>query len=238
MRLGGLLAGAAAVLVWYLSPELAWPARAWLAVLLGPLPVLMIAQARQLGDLAELPRRDAYLSSMASLWLLAGLTVAAARFGGIDRAAMGFVPVSAGAFLGWTAGLTAGGVAVLFAFRALGMQDGMVVRQLMPETPRERATFVALSITAGITEETVFRGFVLHALLLAAGSWPIALLLSSGVFGVVHAYQQPAGALRAALLGGLLAIPLLMGGSIYTAMAAHALIDVLSGLWLARYLLR
>jgi uncharacterized protein len=238
MKLGGALAGAAAVLVWLLSPELAWPARAWLALLLGPLPALMIAQARMLGDIAELPRRDVYLSSIASLWLLAGLTVAAARFGGMGPAELGFTPVTPVAFLAWTAALTAGGVAVLFAFRALGLRDGVVVRQLMPETAGERGLFVVLSITAGITEEIVFRGFVLHALLVAAGSWPLALLLSSGVFGVVHAYQQPVGALRAALLGALLAVPLLAGGSIYPAIAAHALIDVLSGLWLARYLLR
>jgi uncharacterized protein len=112
------------------------------------------------------------------------------------------------------------------------------VRELMPSSPREKGLFVALSLTAGITEEIVFRGFVLYALLLATASLPLAVLLSSGVFGMVHAYQHPIGVLRAALLGALLAVPVLVHGSIYPAIAAHVLIDLLSGLWLARYLLR
>jgi hypothetical protein len=36
----------------------------------------------------------------------------------------------------------------------------------------------------------------------------------------------------------MLALPLLIDGSILPAILAHALIDLLSGLWLARYLLR
>jgi membrane protease YdiL (CAAX protease family) len=66
----------------------------------------------------------------------------------------------------------------------------------------------------------------------------LAVIVSSGAFGVAHAYQQPAGELRAALLGLVLAVPLLTTGSILPAIAAHIAIDLLSGLWLARYLLR
>jgi membrane protease YdiL (CAAX protease family) len=72
----------------------------------------------------------------------------------------------------------------------------------------------------------------------ATGSIAIALLLSSGAFGVAHAYQRPAGALRATLIGLVLAVPLVIDGSIVPAIIAHAAIDILSGLWLARYLLR
>ena len=82
------------------------------------------------------------------------------------------------------------------------------------------------------------RGFLLYALHVATGSAVLAVVLSSGAFAVVHAYQQPLGALRAGLLGAILAVPLLLGHPIYAPILAHAAIDILSGLWLARYLLR
>jgi uncharacterized protein len=238
VRFGAAIAGAAALLVWFLSPELAWPARAWLALLLVPLPALLVAQARQLAELEALPRRAAYLSSMASLWLLAAVTVAAVYLSNATMADIGFVSLPLHSFAIWTGALTVAGIGIMFIFRYAGFREGTMVRELMPVSRQERGLFVALSLTAGITEEIVFRGFLLYALLLATASLPLAVLLSSGVFGMVHAYQHPVGVLRAALLGALLAVPLLVEGSIYPAIAAHALIDVLAGLWLARYLLR
>lgn len=238
MRTGVLLAAAAAVMVWIQAPELPVPARVWLAVLLAVLPVLMVLQARQLDTLAELPRRAAYTSSMASLWGLAALTAAVAWASGLGATELGLAAVPLRALVAWTVLLTAAGVAIVVGFRLAGFREATLVRDLIPVTGAEKATFVALSATAGITEEFVFRGFLIHALLAATGSVPLALLLSSGAFGVVHAYQQPVGALRATLLGALLALPLLVSGSIYPAILAHVLIDLIAGLWLARYLLR
>jgi uncharacterized protein len=236
--LAGALAGTAAVLVWLQSPELSWPARAWLAMLLGPLPVLTIMQAQQIATLDELPRRAAYISSMLSLWVLAALTMIAAALGGVAPAQLGLNALPLWQTAGWTVLLTAAGVAVLFAFRLAGVREAPLIRELMPQAPGDRVFFAGLSMTAGITEEVVFRGFLIYALSLATGSVILALLLSSGVFGVVHAYQRPAGVLRAALLGALLAAPLLVHGSIYPAILAHAALDLLAGFWLARHLLR
>jgi uncharacterized protein len=238
VRVGAALAGTIAVLVWLLSPELPWAARAWLAFLLAVLPALMIAQARQLAVLGDLPRRAAYYSSIASLWVLALLTFSASRLSGLGAADLGLTSTSAGSFLAWAAALTAAGVAVLFAFRFAGFREGPMVRELMPQDGADRLLFVGLSVTAGITEEFIFRGFLLYALVQATGSLPLAIFVGSAAFGVVHAYQHPVGALRAGLLGAILAAPLLLEGTLYPAIAAHALIDILSGLWLARYLLR
>jgi uncharacterized protein len=237
-RTVGLLAAATAALVWLLSGALAWPARAWMAVLLVPLPALMILQAGQIAELGELPRRAAYVSSMISLWVLAVLTAAAALFSGFTPADLGLTLLPPALMAGWTVLLVGAGVAVLFAFRLAGFREGPIVRELLPARRGDGAWFTGLSITAGVTEEIIFRGFLIHALRLATGSTALAVLLSSGAFGVVHAYQQPAGAGRAALLGALLSLPLLIHGSIYPAILAHALLDILSGFWLARYLLR
>jgi uncharacterized protein len=238
VRLGAALAGAAAVLVWVLSPELPWPARAWLSFLLTVLPALMVAQAQQLAGVEALPRRAAYHSSIISLWVLALLTAVVVRLSHLAPAELGFVRVAPLPLLAWSGALTAAGVAVLFAFRFAGFREGPMVRELMPQGTTDRMLFIALSITAGVTEEFIFRGFVLFTLMQATASIPLALLLSSAAFGVVHAYQHPVGALRAGLLGAVLAGSLLLTGSIFPAIIAHALIDILAGLWLARYLLR
>jgi membrane protease YdiL (CAAX protease family) len=58
------------------------------------------------------------------------------------------------------------------------------------------------------------------------------------VFGIMHAYQDVGGAARAAILGAVLAVPVVLTGSIVPAMVAHAAIDLTSGLLLARWLLR
>jgi uncharacterized protein len=229
---------ATAALVWFNSPALQWAARLWTTLLLAALPALMLVQAQQLRDLEVLPRQAAYISSIISLWLLAAVTLIVSSIAGIPFTALGFAATPLTPFLLWTGALTAAGVGMVLIFHASGFRDSELVRQLIPVTGTDRALFLGVSITAGVCEEIVFRGFLLHVLLLATGSLPLALLLSSGVFGVVHAYQQPLGALRAALLGAMLALPLLLTGSIYPAIVAHILIDVLSGFWLSRHLLR
>lgn len=228
----------ASALAWSQLPELHALARAWTVILLVPLPALMIVEARRLLELETIPRRQAYLSSIISLWLLALATLAVQVFSGMggpsDLRAMLVLDVRGAA---WAAAATAAGIAVLFAFRAAGLREAPLMHQLLPQTRRERALFVGVSLTAGICEEFIYRGFLLSALQYST-PLPVALVLSSGAFGVAHAYQQPLGAVRAALLGALLAVPVLVTGSLLPSMLAHALIDILSGLWLARYLLR
>jgi uncharacterized protein len=233
-----VLSALAGALAWLLSPELHWAPRLWQAVLLAPLPALMVVQARQLAGLEDLPRRAAYASSIFSLWLLAAATGVVAFVGGIDAVDLGLAATSVTHMAGWTVLLTVAGVAVLFAFRFAGVRETPLTEQLLPVDGGDRAWFAGVSITAGITEEIIFRGFLMYTLTLSTGSAWMALALSSGVFGVVHAYQKPAGALRAGLLGAVLAVPLLVDGTILPSILAHALIDLLSGLWLARYLLR
>lgn len=229
---------ATSAVAWLQSPELPTAARVWTVTLLIPLPFLMVLQARQLAELTALPRRAAYISSIVSLWILALITVLVVRTSAFTGRAIGFFapPVAATAL--WTVALTVAGIAMLFLFRAAGVREAPVLHELLPQTRSDRALFAVLSISAGVCEEIAFRGFLLHALDAATGSAALALLLSSGAFAVVHAYQQPLGALRAGLLGALLAVPLLVGQPIYAPILAHVFIDLLSGLWLARYLLR
>jgi membrane protease YdiL (CAAX protease family) len=234
-----VLLAAAAVLVWVQLGGSPWAARAWTVILLVPLPALLIAEGRRLGELERLPRTQAYASSIASLWILAAVTLAAAWASGYGASELGLArdgDIGRVAIL--AAAATTAGIAILFGFRLAGVKEPAIVRELMPVTRPERVLFGVVSVSAGICEEIVYRGFLIHVLHGATGSIILAVIVSSGAFGVAHAYQQPAGALRAALLGLVLAVPLLTTGSILPAIAAHIAIDLLSGLWLARYLLR
>jgi uncharacterized protein len=99
---------------------------------------------------------------------------------------------------------------------------------LLPRTRRDFQYFVALSITAGIVEEILYRGFALSYLQAYVPLWA-AVLVSSAAFGLGHSYQGVAGALRTGLAGLAFAILYVVTGSIWLPIAAHIAVDVLQG---------
>jgi uncharacterized protein len=230
---------AAAALVWITAPELPWPARTLTAFLLGPAPVGFMLQA-QLTETLPQPflRLPIYAGSLLVLWTLGGLSFVVALASGFSLGDIGLAPIHLAQFVPWTAAMMAAGAAVVVAFRAAGLRESPIMRDLIPHTPSEKVGFALLSVSAGICEEVAFRGLLLAALTIATGSPFTALAVSSIVFGVMHSHQNPGGAARAAVLGAVLAVPLLVTGSLLPSIAAHALIDLAGGLWLHRWLLR
>lgn len=201
-----------------------------LAVLLVLLPLLAVLQARMLRDL-RIERMGAYASSALTLLALGGgAWMVGSRSGG--AAALGLAPVPMPELAAWTAVLVAAGLVVTGIFRMagprLGLRDSRIVRELLPRTGVERATFTGLSLTAGLGEELAYRGYVIPVLAGVVGT-PFAAAVSSVVFGVLHVYQGPLGMVRSASLGALLAWGFLASGSLWPAAAAHAILDVLLG---------
>lgn len=235
-RLLALAAAAAAGwVVWSAAAELAGPARAMVTFLLAVLPLLVMGQAAMADEVPEegISRRLMYRTSSVALWVLALATVGAALAGGFTVEELGLTVPGPLSFLGWTAAATALGVGGLFLARAMGVRERQLLRWLLPRTGGERLEFAGVALTAGITEELVFRGFLIPALALATSSWAAAALVSSALFGYVHGYQGPGGAVRAGVLGLVLALPFLATGSLLPSMAAHTLIDLAGGIWLA-----
>lgn len=233
------LATVSTALVWVAAEELRWPARALTCFLLVPLPALLLLQLRQLPDLSTLPRLPIYASSAIAQWVLAALTAALAWASGISRYSLGLAPPADwGTQLLWALAITVAALAINLAGHRLGARESVVLAHLLPRTRAEKAGFLGLSITAGLCEELVFRGFLVTALYTAAGSLSIALLVSAVAFGVVHAYQEPRGVARAAVLGLLLSIPFVTTGSLAASIMAHTAIDIIGGLWLGPRLLR
>ena len=98
----------------------------------------------------------------------------------------------------------------------------------LPRTERDYRYFALLSVTAGIVEEIVYRGFLLWYLSLQLPLWA-AVLVSSVIFGVGHSYQGPAAAMRTGLVGLAFAILYVVSGSIWLPILAHAAVDLLQG---------
>ncbi len=97
----------------------------------------------------------------------------------------------------------------------------------LPHTLSERRWWVLVSVTAGVTEEWIFRGYVLHALHHSVGSsLTVAMVLSSALFGLGHLYQGWRGASAAGVLGFAFAMLAVLTGGLLVPMLVHTLIDL------------
>lgn len=135
-------------------------------------------------------------------------------------------------------GLTAGMLIAIFLPAALAMwsekiraKAGKAVKKLvflLPSTGEERRWWWLVCITAGICEEVVYRGFLLHYLHVLpfhlSLTW--ALVGSSVIFGIGHLYQGLAGAVQTALIGFVLGAIFLMTGNLGVPIVVHALLDL------------
>ncbi len=209
-----------------------------LAVLLVVVPAFSIAQLPLIED-GVIDRLPAYWGSIATLWLLGtGCWLVGTRAGG--AAAVGLVAIGPGELLTWTAALTVAALAIVYLFHgiaaATGAADSPLLRQLLPRTGRERGVFAILSVAAGLGEELAYRGYAIYALAPVTGLAQAAVV-TSAAFGVVHAYQGVLGVLRTGLMGGVLAWGFLASGSLWPAIVAHTLVDLLAGIVLGERLL-
>lgn len=99
---------------------------------------------------------------------------------------------------------------------------------ILPMTSEERAWFALVSVTAGICEEVLYRGFLIRYL--SNGPWHfglwIALAIACLSFGLAHGYQGISGIIGTGLLGAVLAVIFLCTGSLWLPMALHAILDL------------
>jgi membrane protease YdiL (CAAX protease family) len=111
------------------------------------------------------------------------------------------------------------------------------------------AIALGIGISAGICEETVFRGFVMGQARDGGAHWPVQIILSALLFGLAHVgwggmsghvqIAQVVGAASAtAILGLMMGAAYLAGGrSLTPAILAHGVIDILIEPWLLLFAL-
>jgi len=99
---------------------------------------------------------------------------------------------------------------------------------IAPQSTKEKRVFALLAITAGICEEILFRGLLMAALAEVAGTWP-AVVLSTAIFGLGHAYQGWKGIGKTAAAGLVMALLAVGSGSLFVPILLHAVGDLTSG---------
>jgi len=235
---GGVLLALSMQLSLYFLTEVQLADSILLALLLVGMPALAIAQLPLIKE-AFIERVPAYWSSIGTLCALGVITclVGMRREG---PRAIGLEWISTDRLVIWTLVLTVAGLVVSFAFRnigiSLGLKESRMLRALLPETGKERGIFVLLSVAAGLGEEIAYRGYAIPVLTPVTGVAG-AVLITSLVFGVMHAYQSALGIVRTMTMGVILAWGFLMSGSLLPCILAHTFIDIIAGIAIAQQLM-
>ena len=99
---------------------------------------------------------------------------------------------------------------------------------LMPSSSREKALYGAVAISAGITEEILYRGFLTYVLVTsfpAMGLW-LSIVVTACLFGLGHQYQGLSGMLRTFVLGLIMSLIYVATGTVLLCIIIHLLIDL------------
>ncbi|MGI8771757.1 MAG: CPBP family intramembrane glutamic endopeptidase [Acidobacteriaceae bacterium] len=110
-----------------------------------------------------------------------------------------------------------------------------IVSHLAPTSGLEVVLWIAMSITAGMVEEFIFRGYLQQQFgVLTRNAWA-GLICSALMFGVAHGYEGLPGMLLITVYGGLFGVLARIRGNLRPGMMAHAWHDAVSGLALAYF---
>lgn len=161
----------------------------------------------------------------------------------LDFASIGFtIPENIEKFYGMFIGFIIGVTFLVFILMKLPFYKKRTEKQvesidyLLPTTKIERKWSIFVAITAGICEEIIYRGFVIHYL----SSLPLdlekihLLILSAIIFGFAHIYQGWKGFLFTGLIGFVFARIYLETGSLLFPIILHIIIDMRSFLFIKK----
>lgn len=109
------------------------------------------------------------------------------------------------------------------------------LRAMLPSSTRDSRWFMALSVTAGICEEVIYRGFLMAYF--AELGVVLAVIASSIIFGLGHLYQGVRGFVKISVIGLVAAGLFVLTGSLWAPIVLHIVLDVTSGLLARRVLL-
>lgn len=180
-------------------------------------------------------RRRYYNEILLLEWGLVGLVFGALWLRGGAIAEIGLratvlEPILVGPLIGVGVGLLLPILLIPFSRKLrAGMKGQMAsVEALMPVTAAESWQFAAVSVTAGVCEEILFRGLLIGfgATLAPAVPVPLLVLGSSIIFGLAHLYQGWKGVIGTGALGALLGALYVYTDSLVLPILLHALIDL------------
>lgn len=106
---------------------------------------------------------------------------------------------------------------------------------MLPRRRREKFWFTIVSITAGIGEEIVYRGFLSYLLfdLFPTAPFYAILIITGLIFGAAHCYQGFGGIIKTGLLGVMFTSLYLASGSLLPGILLHFISDFSSNFLLS-----
>lgn len=115
--------------------------------------------------------------------------------------------------------------------RWLGIGHAASIQTLLPQRALEILLWIGVSMSVGVCEELVFRGYFQRQFHAYSHSLWVAWLLQALLFGISHGYQGIEACVRIAVYGALFGLLALWRGSLRPGMMAHAWSDTLSGIF-------
>jgi membrane protease YdiL (CAAX protease family) len=112
-----------------------------------------------------------------------------------------------------------------------GPEHTASIQASLPRRAVEILLWVGVSISAGICEEVVFRGYFQRQFEVFTRSKWIALVLQAALFGITHGYQGVEACMKIAIFGALYGLLAFWRGSLRPGMIAHSGSDILSGIF-------
>ena len=117
---------------------------------------------------------------------------------------------------------------VAYAVGAKGMTQA--ARILAPQNYLESILWIALSVTAGICEETIFRGYLQRQFVAWTHSASLGVILSAVLFGAGHVYQGGKATIVIGVYGLMFGILAEVRQNLRPGMMTHGWHDAITGL--------
>lgn len=215
-----------------------WHAGLLILLLVG-VSALSTRQAHRQGMSAHHAER--YLVGMAFEWVMLLLVwwglrmrrVSLAEIIGFRRGPRAFAEDLAAAAIFWImAMIVLAAIGILLKLLHFSSPQ-RTLAALAPGTPLEMLLWIALSLSAGFCEETLFRGYFFRQFASAGHRIWIGVVISSLLFGIGHGYEGAAGMIAIAAFGALFCALALARNSLRPGMIAHAWHDIFTGVALA-----
>ena len=210
------------------------------ALVLAALAGLAAWSALQHGLLATGSRAKSYLVTIACEWLLFGLAAWGVRLGGVSISS-----VIGGRWSTPKLFLRDLGIGALFLVSSNVVLAGLSavlhpgpnanIARMLPHGRIEIALWVFVSLSAGICEEFVTRGYLQQQLGGILKSVTAGLLAQGIIFGAAHAYQGPKLMFTITVLGCMMGWLAQWRQSLRPGMLSHFLQDAIGGIVLGRH---
>ena len=179
------------------------------------------------------------------LWITGMLSVACWLLSGRGLGELGFQET----IPGWRSWVAWGGLALSLIYVAYSLisvrwtrsgrvafrkevSEGGDIDLVRPTTPREHLGFQLLSITAGINEEIIFRGFLIGVMAMFMPIW-VAAIATTLLFILAHIYQGIDGMMRILPISVIMATIFVIGGSLWPVIILHIVVDSAAGFMIA-----